>query len=141
MLLVTAFFNFILSKKEKTEPPKRPQDNYRDPVPMCVTERGDTEHPFSLLHMVTGRRRPGLAFVARDSGLALGERGESTQAMLEMEQQTEGSAERERERRKGKEKRQVRFRISEAPEETEMEEMEENGDPETSSDTAPMITD
>ncbi|XP_042289630.1 transmembrane protein 72 [Thunnus albacares] len=142
MLLVTAFFNFILSKKTKTKSPKRPQESYNDQglTTVCVTERPDDT--FSLFHIVTGRRGARLALATRDHSLGLGERGESDQAMLELEQTT-AAKEIDRERRRRKERRPICLRGREEPVEREMEEMEGHYEPEpdTTSDTAPMITD
>lgn len=142
MLLVTAFFNFILSKKTKTKFPKRPQESYSDQglTTVCVTESPDDT--FSLFHMVTGRRGARLALTARDRSLGPGERGESDQAMLELEQ-TAAAKETDRERRKRKERRPICLKGREELVEREMEEMEGYCEPEpdTTSDTAPMITD
>uniref|UniRef100_A0A3B5B949 Transmembrane protein 72 n=1 Tax=Stegastes partitus TaxID=144197 RepID=A0A3B5B949_9TELE len=137
MLLVTAFFNFILSKKAKTKSPKRPQESYSDqgPTTVCVTERTGPESTFSFLHMVRGE---GLALANTDRCLGLGERGESVQAMLEMEQTPKDT---DRERRWWKERRLIFFRSREEPVEREMEEMDgyREPEPDTTSDTAPMI--
>ncbi|XP_036978632.1 transmembrane protein 72 [Acanthopagrus latus] len=143
MLLVTAFFNFILSKKSKTnKSPKRPQESQSDqgPTTVCVTEAADSDSNFSFLHMAPGRRGGGLALATRDRSLGPGERGESVQAMLELEQQTAATA--DRERRRWRERRLICFRGSkEEPVEREMEEMDCYNEPDTTSDTAPMITD
>ncbi|KAM7408797.1 hypothetical protein PAMA_002494 [Pampus argenteus] len=140
MLLVTAFFNFILSKKTKTKSPKRPQESYSEqgPSTVCVTERPDDT--FSLFHVVTGRRGARLALTTRDRNPSPGERAESDQAMLELDQTAK---ETDRERRRRKERRQICLRGREEPVEREMEEMEGYCEPEpdTTSDTAPMITD
>ncbi|XP_071377475.1 transmembrane protein 72 [Centroberyx affinis] len=145
MLLVTAFFNFILSKKAKTESPKGPQESYTDQglTTVCVTERGGSDSSFSFLHMVAGRRGAGLAFTPRDRCLGLGERGESIQAMLELEHTAAAPKETERERRRWKERRQVCFAGRQDPVEREMDELDRycEPEPETTSDTAPMITD
>lgn len=139
MLLVTAFFNFILSKKSKAnKSPKRPQESHSDqgPTTVCVTEAADSDSNFSF-H--AGRRGGGLALATRDRCLGPGERGESVQAMLELEQ-TAATA--DRERRRWKERRLICFRGSkEEPVEREMEEMDCYSEPDTTSDTAPMITD
>lgn len=145
MLLVTAFFNFILSKKTKTKSPKRPQESYRDQGPntVCVTEgAGSDNNTISFFHMVTGRRGGGMALASRDHRLGLGERGESVQAMLELEQ-TAAPKDTDGERRWWKERRLISFRGKEEPVEREMEEMDSYCEPEpdTTSDTAPMITD
>lgn len=144
MLLVTAFFNFILSKKTKTKSPKRPQETYSDqgPTTACVTERAGSDSTISFFHMVTGRRGGELAPATRDRCLGLGERGESVQAMLELEQ-TAAPKDTDRERRRWKERRLISFRGREEPVEREMEEMDGYCEPEpdTTSDTAPMITD
>uniref|UniRef100_A0A3Q4MLQ4 Transmembrane protein 72 n=1 Tax=Neolamprologus brichardi TaxID=32507 RepID=A0A3Q4MLQ4_NEOBR len=57
MLLVTAFFNFILSKKTKTKPPKSPQESFSNqgPTAVFVTESTGSDGTFSFFHMVTGR--------------------------------------------------------------------------------------
>ncbi|XP_029926764.1 transmembrane protein 72 [Myripristis murdjan] len=144
MLLVTAFFNFILSKKAKAESPKGPQDSYNDQglTTVCVTERGGSGNNFSFFHMMGSRRGTGLALTSRDRCLGLGERGETIQAMLELEQ-TAAPKETERQRRRWKDRRQVCLTGRQGPVEREMEEFERycEPEPETSSDTAPMITD
>ncbi|GLD71885.1 transmembrane protein 72 [Lates japonicus] len=124
MLLVTAFFNFILSKKTKTKSPKRPQESYSDQGP--TTEGGGG----------------GWLSRAGDHRLGLGERGESVQAMLELEQ-TAAPKDTDGERRWWKERRLISFRGKEEPVEREIEEMDGYCEPEpdTTSDTAPMITD
>ncbi|KAM4606982.1 transmembrane protein 72 isoform 2-T2 [Polymixia lowei] len=144
MLLVTAFFNFILSKKTKAESPKGPQENYSDQglTTVCVSERGNSGSTFSFFHMVTGRRGAGLALASRERCFGLGERGESIQAMLDLEP---AAAPKERERASGiyKETRKVCFTDRGVRLERETEESERYCDPEpeTTSDTAPMITD
>ncbi|CAB1312387.1 unnamed protein product [Coregonus sp. 'balchen'] len=84
MLLVTAFFNFILSKKTQTASPKDLENNVGI-TSVCVSERGGTEHTFSFLHIAMGNRGAGLSIVPRESALGVGERGESSRAMLEVE--------------------------------------------------------
>ncbi|XP_022619189.1 transmembrane protein 72 [Seriola dumerili] len=144
MLLVTAFFYFILSKKTKATSPKRPQESYGDqgPTTVCVTERAGSESSVSFFHMMTGRRGGGLVLAARDRCLSLGERGESVQAMLELEQ-TAAAKDTDRGRRGRKERRLISLRDREEPVEGEMEEMDGfcEPEPDTTSDTAPMITD
>lgn len=144
MLLVTAFFNFILSKKTKIKSPKRPQESHRDqgPTTVCVTEGAASESTFPFLHIVTGRRGGRLALTTRDRCLGLGERGESIQAMLELEQ-TAASTDPDRERKRWKEGKLKCFRGRVEPLEREMEEMDcySEPEPDTTSDTAPMITD
>nr|XP_019942566.1 PREDICTED: transmembrane protein 72 [Paralichthys olivaceus] len=141
MLLVTAFFNFILSKKTKTNSHKRPQDQGLTSV--FVPESAGPDSTISFFHMVTGRRGGELAITSRDHCLCVGERGESVHAMLELEQTARDL---DRERRRRKERRLISFRGREEPVEREMEEMEEmdggcEPEPDTTSDTAPMITD
>lgn len=140
MLLVTAFFNFILSKKTKTKSPKVPQESHSDqgPTTVCVTEGAPSENSFSFLHIGTGRRGAGLALTTRACCLGPGERGESVQAMLELKH-TAAPKDKDRERRR----RLIFFRRREEPVEREMEEMECYSEPDadTTSDTAPMITD
>ncbi|XP_030011408.1 transmembrane protein 72 isoform X2 [Sphaeramia orbicularis] len=144
MLLLTAFFNFILSKKKKSKSPKGSQESYSDQsvTTVCVTERSGVDNSFSFFHMVTGRRGPGLTLTSTDRCLGLAERGESIQSMLELEQTT-ANKEMDRERRKKKERKPMFFRGREEPVEREMEEMDGSGEPEpeTTSDTAPMIAD
>ncbi|XP_069000161.1 transmembrane protein 72 isoform X1 [Embiotoca jacksoni] len=151
MLLVTAFFNFILSKKTKTKSPKRQQESCGDqgPTTICVTERAGSASTFSFFHMVTGRRGVGLALTSRDRCLGLEERGESVQSMLELEQ-TAAPKDIDRERRSWGESTLICLRGREEPVEREREEpvereMEEmdgycEPEPDTTSDTAPMIT-
>lgn len=143
MLLVTAFFNFILSKKTKTKPPKSPQESFSNqgPTAVFVTESTGSDGTFSFFHMVTGRRGQGLAPTSRDNCLSTGERGDNIQAMLELEQTTAPKDTDGERRRRWKEKRLLYFRSGEEPVEREMEEMDGYCEPDTTSDTAPMITD
>ncbi|XP_053291945.1 transmembrane protein 72 [Pleuronectes platessa] len=140
MLLVTAFFNFILSKKTKNKSYKSPQDQGLTSV--CATDRAGSDSTVSFFHVVTGRRGGVMAIASRDHGLGVGERGESGHAMLEPEQ-TAATGDPDRERRRTKERRLISFRGREEPVEREMEEMDGGCEPEpdTTSDTAPMITD
>ncbi|XP_059214776.1 transmembrane protein 72 [Centropristis striata] len=143
MLLVTAFFNFILSKKKtKIKSPKRPQESHSDqgPTTVCVTEGAASNSTVSFFHTVTGKRGGGLALPTRDRCLSPGDREESGQAMLELEQ-TAAPKGTDRERRRWKER--IHLRGREEPVEREMEEMDGYCEPEpdTTSDTAPMITD
>ncbi|CAJ1067570.1 transmembrane protein 72 isoform X2 [Xyrichtys novacula] len=145
MLLVTALFNFILSKKTKKKSPKRPQDSHSPPglSTVCVTEGPTSDGAsFSFLHMMSGRRGGGPTLTTRDHHLGPGERGESVQAMLEL-QQTTAPKDSDREKRWWKERGLMCFRGREEPVEREMEEMDRYGEAEadTTSDTAPMITD
>lgn len=139
MLLVTAFFNFILSKKTKVGPPKQPegQSCSQGPTPACATD-GGAPRSLPFLHLGIGRRVGALALAVRD-------RGESVQAMLEA-QQTAAPTDADRERRRWRERRLIFSRRREEAVEREMEEMEEmercsEPDADTTSDTAPMITD
>lgn len=103
---------------------------------MCATDGGAlSQSSFSFLHLGTGRRVGGLALAIRDSG-------ESVQAMLEAEQ-TVAPTDADRERRRWRERRLIFSRRREQPVEREMEEMERSSEPDadTTSDTAPMITD
>ncbi|KAI3363157.1 hypothetical protein L3Q82_011807, partial [Scortum barcoo] len=141
MLLVTAFFNFILSKKTKIKSPKRPQESLGDqgPTTVCVSEGAAApDSAFSFLRMVAGRRGGALTFSTRDHCFGVGERGESVRAMLE---QTVEPADTDRERTRWKERRLISFRGREEPVEREMEEMDCYCEPDTTSDTAPMIAD
>ncbi|KAM3606667.1 uncharacterized protein V6R79_020891 [Siganus canaliculatus] len=144
MLLVTAFFNFILSKKTKTKSPKRLQGSHEDqgPTTVFVTDGAASDTSFSFLHTVTGKRGVGLVSSTRDRCLSPGERGESVQAMLEQEQ-TEIPKGTDRERRRWTDRRLIFFRRREEPVEREMEEMDcySEPEPDTTSDTAPMIAD
>ncbi|KAM6996996.1 transmembrane protein 72 [Tautogolabrus adspersus] len=145
MLLVTALFNFILSKRTKNKSTKRSQENHSDHVPttVCVTEGAATDATsFSFLHMMTGRKGGGPALTTRDDCLGPVEREESVQAMLEL-QQTTAPKDSDRERRRWKERGLACFRGREEPVEREMEEMDGYCEPETdtTSDTAPMISD
>lgn len=142
MLLVTAFFNFILSKKTKTKLPKRPQESHSDQglTTVCVTEGAHSDSSFSFLRNGMGRRGGGLALVSTERCLGPGERGDSVQAMLELDQ-TAARKDAEGERRRSKERKLMFFRRREEPAEREMEEMDCYNEPDTVSDTAPMITD
>ncbi|KAF3708276.1 hypothetical protein EXN66_Car001450 [Channa argus] len=136
MLLVTAIFNFILSKKTKTKSPTRPQESHSDQslTTICVTERAGSQNTFPFLHMIVGRRGGVLGFT--------NERGEIVRAMLNREQ-TAAPKNTGRERRSWKERRLMCFRGKEEPVEREMEEIDGccEPEPDTTSDTAPMITD
>ncbi|XP_019725882.1 transmembrane protein 72 [Hippocampus comes] len=132
MLLVTALFNFVLSKKTKTKALKKPQECYRSqgPSTVCVTEGVASDGTLSLLHMVTGKR---VALATRDECHSLAEcGGESFQGLLELHHTI-----------KERKTRPTWMRGRKELLEREMEEMREFGDsePETTSDTAPMITD
>lgn len=144
MLLVTALFNFILSKKAKTKSPKKPQENYSDKglTTVCVAERAGSESTVSFFHMMIGRRGREVAHTTPDLCLGLGDRSESIQAMLDVEQ-TAAPKEIGKERRSRKERRLIWFRGKEEPVEREMEEIDSycEQEPDTASDTAPMITD
>ncbi|XP_068182953.1 transmembrane protein 72 isoform X2 [Antennarius striatus] len=141
MLLVTALFNFILSKKTKVESPKRPKENQgdQDLANTCVTEEASSDSNFSFLLVGRGR---GLTSTSRDCCVSSVERGECIQAMLESEQ-TAAPKGTDRERRRWKERRLIFFRGKEEPMEREMEEMDcySEPEPDTTADTAPMITD
>lgn len=145
MLLVTAVFNFILSKKANPKPSKRQQEgNHGDqgPTSVCVTDGApSTENNFSFLHLGIGGRGGGMTPtpIAR---LGLGEREESGEAMLKPEQ-TAAPRVGDRERRRWRERKRMMmfFRPPEEPAGREMEEMECYSEPDTTSDTAPMITD
>ncbi|XP_034040257.1 transmembrane protein 72 [Thalassophryne amazonica] len=136
MLLVTATFNFILSKKTKTKSPKRPQEGYRDQSLALVTINERTGSDNTLFNMVTGSKEAGLPPTTRD---CLGDRAESSQAMLEQEQ-TAAPKEADRDPRRWKDRRDIYFRGREEPLEQELE-MEKyyELEPDITSDTAPMI--
>uniref|UniRef100_A0A8D0AAR2 Transmembrane protein 72 n=1 Tax=Sander lucioperca TaxID=283035 RepID=A0A8D0AAR2_SANLU len=146
MLLVTAFFNFILSKKTKTKSPKRPQESHSDqgPTTVYVTE-GASNSTVSFFHVVTGRRAGVLALPNRDHCLGPGDRGDSVQAMLELEQTAapKGTDRDRRWKRRWKERRLICLRGREEPVEREMEEMDGYCEPEpdTTSDTTELLTD
>ncbi|XP_029962499.1 transmembrane protein 72 [Salarias fasciatus] len=142
MLLVTAFFNFILSKKTKTKSSKGPQGTDQGPTSIHVTERGVPNSASAFFHIVAGRRGAGLSLGSRDPGLIQEETGETVQAMLEL-QQTAAATETDKKRRRWREKGLRCWRGGEEPIEREMEEMEQycQPEPDTTSDTAPMITD
>ncbi|KAK7930804.1 hypothetical protein WMY93_007199 [Mugilogobius chulae] len=126
MLLVTALFNFILSKKPKASTDE--QERYSEPnlTTVCITEQ--TDQTLSFLKLVWRSRK--------EDRLALTD-------CKEEEEETEGDVQvmlepSDRQRRRGR--RLVFFRGSkEDPVEREMEEMDRSCD--TTSDTAPMITD
>ncbi|KAG7512262.1 hypothetical protein JOB18_024910 [Solea senegalensis] len=142
MLLVTAVFNFILSKKTKNKTQKRPQERYSEQglTTVCVPETAGADSSASS----PGNRVGQVALTSRDRCLSLGERGESVQAMLQLEQTAlPKDIDRERKRRRWKERRLISLRGREEPVEREMEEMDSycEAEPDTTSDTAPMITD
>ncbi|XP_061693025.1 transmembrane protein 72 [Syngnathoides biaculeatus] len=134
MLLVTASFNFILSKKTKTESHKRPQETYtsQGPTTVYVTEGVASDSTVSFLHAVMGKR---VALATRNESHGLAEiAGGSFQAVRELERAPKDG--------KKKDMRPTWMRARKEVVEREMEEMRELGDsePETTSDTAPMIT-
>lgn len=141
MLLVTAVFNFILSKKANPKPSKRQQESHGDqgPTTVCVTDGGPSHSNFSFLHLGLGGRGGGMTPtpIAR---LSLAEAGESGQAMLKPEQ-TAAPADGERRSWRDRRRRMMFFRPAEEPAGREMEEMECYSEPDSTSDTAPMITD
>lgn len=144
MLLVTAVFNFVLSKKANPKPPKRQQESRGDqgPTAVCVTDGPPAENNFSFLHLGVGGRGGGRTAVAI-ARLGPGERAESGEAMLKSEQ-TAAPRSGDRDQRRWRERRRRRllfFRPPEEPAEREMEEMGGYSEPDTTSDTAPMITD
>ncbi|XP_077586122.1 transmembrane protein 72 [Stigmatopora nigra] len=132
MLLVTALFNFILSKKRKTES-KTPQESYpsQGPATVYVTEGLASDDTLTFLHTVTGKR-VALATGVECHGLAESG-GESFQAMQELTCMPKG--------RKGKERRPLWMSGRQKVMERKMEEMRDMGDsePESTSDTVPMI--
>ncbi|XP_037321944.2 transmembrane protein 72 [Pungitius pungitius] len=138
MLLVTAFFNFILSKKTKIESPKRHQGL----TTVCVAEGAASNDAVSFLHAGTGRRGAGRALAARDRCPGPGERGESVRTTLELEQTTAPKGT-DRDGSRWKERRPFCLRGREEPVGREIEDMDSYCEPEadTTSDTAPMITD
>lgn len=141
MLLITAIFNFILSKKKKS--PKRPQESNSDRglTAVCVTDGAGSDGTFSFFHMMIGRRGGTLDHTTQDRRINLGGRSESIQAMLEEEQMAPKDT--GTERRSWKERRLICLRRGEGPVERELKEIDSYCEPEpdTTSDTAPMITD
>uniref|UniRef100_A0A8C5H235 Transmembrane protein 72 n=1 Tax=Gouania willdenowi TaxID=441366 RepID=A0A8C5H235_GOUWI len=131
MLLVTAVFNFILSKKHNSQPPKRPQEIYSDHS-ICVTEGGGSDSRFSFLPVVVGRRGESLALNSVDTDLGLREQGESVRTVLDREQTDQ---------RKRHWRDSICFRGREEPVEREMKEMDQYSEPEvdTTSDTKTNI--
>lgn len=144
MLLVTAVFNFILSKKKKTKSPKRPQENNSDQclTSVCATERAASGNTLSLAHMMTGRRGVGIAHTTPDLCIGLADRSESVQVMLDTEQAATAK-ETGRQKRDRKGRWLIWFRRGEEPVERELDEMGSYCDQEadTTSDTVPMIRD
>ncbi|XP_076018218.1 transmembrane protein 72 [Genypterus blacodes] len=144
MLLVTAVSNFILSKKTKTKPPIQPHEtgdcSNQDLSTICVTESAGLHSKLSFFHMATGKRGSAMSLITRDSYLNQGEGGESTQTMLEMKQ-TVGPKETEREKR-WKGNKEAYFTVGKEPEERDKDtDGYYDTEPDTTSDTAPMITD
>ncbi|XP_067277491.1 transmembrane protein 72 [Pseudorasbora parva] len=124
MLVVTGFFNFILSKKKKPDRPKESSALYDDPAlsSVSVTDGGDTEH-VSFFHIISGKRA---SFFPSNSQL---------HAPTDRAQSVKGQ------RKKGQtDTRNVHFIESLRCSDTEMEEYHEVEPEETTSDKAPMIT-
>lgn len=139
MLLITAIFNFILSKKKKVKS-KSPLENNSNQglTTVCMTDRPNSQSTFSVNETGTGRRREGLTVSDTDRGLSPEER-EGIQAMLGREQTA--SPEDTDRRRWWTERKLMSFRRGVEPVEREMEELDGEPEPETTSDTALMITD
>ncbi|XP_024916599.1 transmembrane protein 72 isoform X2 [Cynoglossus semilaevis] len=137
MLLVTALLNFILSKKTKNKSHKKDQSL----TSVCVSASTGPDRTISLSHMLAGKRGGQLDLTATHCRPGLEEGGESVQAMLELEQRA-ASTDTDRKRR-WKDRRLRIFKGKEEPVEREMEEMDGccEPEPDTTSDTAPMITD
>ncbi|KAK9964363.1 hypothetical protein ABG768_005545 [Culter alburnus] len=126
MLVVTGFFNFILSKKKKADVPKESSATYGDPAlsSVCVTDRGDTEHTFSFFHVISGKR---VSFFPSNSQLhGPTDRAPSVKNAQCKKNQTDT--------------RNVHFIESLRCNDTEMVEYHEVEPEETTSDKAPMIT-
>ncbi|CAL8256676.1 unnamed protein product [Lota lota] len=157
MLLVTACFNFLLTKKPQEGSSKGLQeaDDEQGLPPAGIAEMGKPQNIFSSSSSFFqmgkgwggGEEGGSLVCAAEGSVSALGEGEESSaQVMLDPEPTKEGDRGR---RSKGwrwgrsswRERRQVFFVDRGDPVEREMEEMERYGERETTSDTAPMIPD
>ncbi|KAI2657892.1 Transmembrane protein 72 [Labeo rohita] len=125
MLVVTGFFNFILSKKKKSDPPKESRVSYGDPAlsSVCVTDREDAEHTFSVLHVISGKRA---SFFPSNSRL----HGPTDRAQTVKNDQRKNSQ---------TDTRNMHFIESLRHNDTEMEEYHEVEAEETTSDKAPMI--
>ncbi|KAJ0005144.1 hypothetical protein NQD34_011358, partial [Periophthalmus magnuspinnatus] len=83
MLLVTAFFNFILSKKPKGSIDKHESGSDQNLTTVCITEQSDKS--FSFLKLVwRSRKEDKLALIKSEEEEDLGscERGDSIQTML-----------------------------------------------------------
>ncbi len=125
MLVVTGFFNFILSKKKKSDPPKESRSSYRDPAlsSVCVTDREDTEHTFSFFHVISGKRA---SFFPSNSRL----HGPTDRAQTVKNTQCKS---------RQTDTRNVHFIESLRHNDTELEEYNEVEPEDTTSDKAPMI--
>ncbi|XP_016323162.1 transmembrane protein 72-like [Sinocyclocheilus anshuiensis] len=124
MLVVTGFFNFILSKKKKSDPPIESRASYSDPLSsVCVTDREDAEHTFSFFHIISGKRA---YFFPSNSQLhGPTDRAQSVKNAQHMNRQTDT--------------RNVHFIESLRHNDTEIEEYHEVEPDETTSDKAPII--
>ncbi|XP_073775747.1 transmembrane protein 72 isoform X1 [Danio rerio] len=126
MLVVTGFFNFILSKKKKSDVPKESRVFYGDPAlsSVCVKDRGDSEDTFSFFNVISGKRA---SFIPNNSRIHdLTDRDQSLKNGQHKKRQTD--------------RRNVHFIKSLRSNDTEMEEYHEVESEETTSDKAPMIT-
>uniref|UniRef100_A0A3P9HC74 Transmembrane protein 72 n=1 Tax=Oryzias latipes TaxID=8090 RepID=A0A3P9HC74_ORYLA len=141
MLLVTAIFNFILSKKTNVKDTKISHvcHSNLDLTTLRDIERSDSSNTFPFLHAKTGRREDGLNLSDREHRLSPEHKGEHTQTMLE-KRQTPSSDDTGKTRWTWRDKSLTWFRGREELVERELEEMEVYCEPETTSDTAPMIT-
>ncbi|XP_051503694.1 transmembrane protein 72 isoform X2 [Myxocyprinus asiaticus] len=132
MLLVTGFFNFILSKKKKSDPPKERSASYGDPAmsSVGVTDMGDTEQTLSFFHITTGKRA---SFFPSNSQLY--GPTDSAQSMLGQDQSAKSAQRKKRQT----DTRNVHFIESFRQDDNEMEEYHEMEPEEITSDKAPMI--
>ncbi|KAK0137946.1 Transmembrane protein 72 [Merluccius polli] len=150
MLLVTACFNFLLTKKPTGGSFKGLHGHYDEQglPPVGVMETGKLQSifssSFSFFNVGKGWRGGGdgegrsLACAAEESVSALGEGEESlAQVMLDLEPTKDEDREKRRWGWSWRERRQVCFTDRVDPVEREMEEMERYGE----TDTAPMIPD
>ncbi|KAF6731444.1 Transmembrane protein 72 [Oryzias melastigma] len=140
MLLVTAIFNFILSKKAKCKDIKISHVCHSNQDLTTLRDAESSDSNSSFLHAKTGRKEEGLALSDRERHLSPEDRCEHTQTMLD-KTQTPPSDNTGKTRWTWKDRRLTWFRGREKLVEKEMEEMEVYCEPETTSDTAPMITD
>ncbi|XP_047010107.1 transmembrane protein 72 isoform X1 [Ictalurus punctatus] len=127
MLLLTGLLNFILSKREKSSPPKQSIESSGDST-VSIAESEEPEQTFSFFHIISGKRASYLP-----NNIRLKNTADSSQVMLGPNHSTQHIYNPLSEA----DKRNVHF-TKRFKDDTEMEEFDMDPE-ETTSDKAPMI--